>query len=141
MPRSEAKTRETGASVEDFLAAVTPERRRRDCLVLLDLFRRVTGLEPKMWGPRIVGFGRYHYKYDSGREGDWPLTGFAPGKAALSVYIMPGFGDYGALLKQLGKHRTGVSCLTINKLDDVDLSVLEALVRAGYDTMRLRYVP
>ena len=133
------KTHETDASVEEFLAGVTPERRRLDCQVLLPMMRRVTGLAAKMWGRRMVGFGRYHYLYDSGREGDLFRTGFAPGKAALSIYIMPGFSEYQSIMQRLGKHRTGRSCLYINKLDDIDLAVLEDLIRHGMDTMKQKH--
>jgi Domain of unknown function (DU1801) len=133
------KTRETDASVEEFLAGVTPERRRLDSQILLPTMRRITGLEAKMWGDRMVGFGRYHYVYDSGREGDLFLTGFAPGKAALTIYIMPGFAEFRSLLERLGKHKTGRSCLYINKLDDIDLAVLEDLVRQGLDIMKRKY--
>jgi hypothetical protein len=105
------KTRETDAGVEEFLAGVTPVRRRLDSQILLPMMRRITGLEGKMWGNRMVGFGRYHYVYDSGREGDLFLTGFAPGKAALSIYIMPGFSEFQSLLERLGKHKSGRSCL------------------------------
>ena len=136
---AENKTRETDASVEAFLAGVAPERRKRDSLALLDLFRRVTGLEPKMWGESIVGFGRYHYVYDSGREGDFLITGFSPRKAALSIYVMPGFSSYEDLMARLGKHRTGRSCLTINKLDDIDLAVLEDLIGQAFRYMKKKY--
>lgn len=139
MSKTGLKTRETEASVEDFLAGIAPAPRQHDCRTLLDMMRRVTGHEPKMWGARMVGFGRYRYKYASGRQGEWFLTGFAPGTAAMSVYIMFGFSEFGALLKRLGKHKTGKSCLYINKLEDVDPAVLEDLVRAGFDAMRRRY--
>ncbi len=136
---AEMKTRETGASVEAFVAGVTPERRKCDSLTLLNLMRRVTGLEPKMWGARIVGFGRYHYVYESGREGDYLIIGFSPGKAALSVYVMPGFSGFQALMARLGKHKIGKSCLYINKLDDVDLAVLEELLGDAFAHMKRKY--
>ena len=122
-----------------FLDAVEPDRRKRDGRILCDLMNRVTGFEPKMWGPSIVGFGRYHYKYDSGREGEFFLTGFSPRKSALSVYIMPGFSEYSDLMDKLGKHKTGRACLYINKLDDVDLGTLEELVRRSVEDMKTRY--
>ncbi|WP_424942168.1 DUF1801 domain-containing protein [Aliiroseovarius crassostreae] len=128
---TQTKTQPTDASVDAFLNAVEPARRREDGLVLLDLFKRVTGFKPVMWGPSIVGFGRYHYRYKTGREGDFLATGFSPRKSALSLYIMPGYQDYGTLLTRLGKHKTGASCLYINTLADVDLSVLEELIRQG----------
>ncbi len=133
------KTTETDADVGAFLEGVKPDRRQRDGIALRDMIQRLTGLEPKMWGPNIVGFGRYHYKYDSGREGDLFLTGFSPRKTSLSIYIMPGFGDYGPLMAKLGKHKTGKSCLYVNKLDDVDLRVLEELIRRSVDFMRQKY--
>ncbi|MFZ2102354.1 MAG: DUF1801 domain-containing protein [Oricola sp.] len=129
------KTRATGESVTDFLASVQPDRRRADALVLDALFRRVTGWQPRMWGPSIVGYGEYHYVYESGRQGDFLATGFSPRKAALVVYIMPGYADFGHLLDRLGRRRLGKSCLYVNSLADIDLSVLEELVRAGLDRL------
>ncbi|MDA5093482.1 DUF1801 domain-containing protein [Aliiroseovarius sp. KMU-50] len=128
---SQNKTQPTDASVEGFLANVAPRQRHDDGLVLLDLFKRVSGFEPVMWGPSIVGFGRYHYRYATGRQGDFLATGFSPRKSALSLYIMPGYQDYGTILSRLGKHKSGAACLYINKLDDVDLEVLEELIRVG----------
>ena len=130
------KTKQTGAGVEQFLAAVEHPRRREDSLTLLTLMKQITGLEPEMWGPSIVGFGSYHYRYDTGREGDMPLTGFSPRKQSLTVYIMPGFAGYEDLLGRLGKHRTGVSCLYINKLADVDQDVLTELISRSFAHMR-----
>ncbi len=128
---SENKTKATGASVEDFLNVVEPERKRADALALDQMFREVTGFQPAMWGPTIVGYGRYHYRYVTGREGDFLATGFSPRKANLSLYIMPGYQDYGPMLADLGKHRLGKSCLYINKLADIDMGVLARLVKAG----------
>ena len=136
---AELKTKETEASVDAFLAGVDNETRRRDALVVKEIMERVTGWQPKMWGPSIVGFGRYHYKYDSGREGDYLVTGFSPRKRSLTVYIMPGFSGFSELMERLGKYKTSVSCLYINKLEDVDLEVLEELIRGGVDCMRKRY--
>lgn len=124
------KTRPTGASVGDFLAAAPPAK-AQDAQRLDTLFRAATGFVPQMWGRSIVGYGRYHYRYASGREGDFLATGFSPCKAAFSIYIMPGYQDYGAILSRLGKHKTGKSCLYVNKLADVDLAVLEELIRQG----------
>ncbi len=126
---SDLKTRPTTKSVEKYLNAVENDRRRGDSFVLLELMQKVTDEKPVLWGDSIVGFGSYHYKTASGTEGDWPLTGFAPRKANLVVYIMAGFSRYDELLARLGKHNHGKSCLYINKLDDVDLEVLEELVR------------
>jgi len=131
MSRNDNKTTATEASVKDFLASVEPERKRQDAEALDALFRRVTGFQPRMWGPTIVGYGQYHYRYATGREGDFLATGFSPRKASMSIYIMPGYGDFGDLLARLGKHKTGKSCLYVNKLADVDLSVLEELIAAG----------
>ena len=133
---AENKTVKTGASVDEFMAAVENKRRREDGLVLLEMMRDVSGLDPEMWGPSIIGFGSYHYRYESGREGDMPLIGFSPRKQSLSLYIMSGFDEYHALLGRLGKHRTGASCLYINKLADVDMGVLRELVSRSVEHMR-----
>ncbi len=125
------KTQPTGASVTDFLASVEPERRRHDAQALAGLFREVTGFAPQLWGESILGYGRYHYRYASGREGDFLATGFAPRKANLSIYIMPGYADFGELLSRLGKHKIGKSCLYVNTLADIDTAVLGELIRAG----------
>ena len=133
------KTTATDTDVTGFLNAVEPERRRADGLALDALYREVTGFAPKMWGPSIVGYGRYHYRYDSGREGDYLATGFSPRKASLVLYIMPGYADFGDILKDLGKHRLGKSCLYVNKLADVDAQVLKRLIRAGLDDLGRRW--
>lgn len=132
---SDMKTVPTQADVGAFLAAVEPERRRHDAERLDVLFRSVTGFVPQMWGPSIVGYGRYDYVYASGRSGSFLATGFSPRKAALSIYILPGYADFGPLLSRLGKHKTGKSCLYINKLADVDTDVLAELIRAGLDDL------
>lgn len=137
---SELKTKPNDASVEDFIAAVDNETKRQDSFALLEMFTRITGQKPKMWGSSIIGFGMYHYKSErSSQEGDWPLTGFSPRKQNLTLYIMPGFNDYSDLLKDLGKHKTSVSCLYINKLADIDLKVLEKLVRQSYEDAKKQY--
>ena len=125
---AELKTKRNDQSVDEFLQAIPDERRRKDCYTVLELMKKVTGEEPKMWGDAIVGFGDYHYKYASGREGDWFFTGFSPRKQNLTLYIMSGFEEYNDLLNKLGKLKTGKACLYINKLKDVDLSVLRELV-------------
>ena len=125
------KTKPTGAAVEDFLAAVEPERKREEARQLDALFRKVTGWTPVMWGPSMVGYGSYHYVYESGREGDMLATGFSPRKAKHSIYIMPGYADYGAILQRLGKHAKGKACLYVNKLADIDLQVLAELIETG----------
>lgn len=129
---AENKTQPTSVPVEEFLASVEHPVRRADGFALLELMRRATGQEPVMWGPSIVGFGTYHYRYGSGREGDSAAVGFSPRKAKLALYVL-GYGtDTKELLARLGKYQTGVSCLYINTLEDVDLAVLEELVRVGY---------
>ena len=130
--KTENKTTATGASVEDFLTAVGHPVRRRDGLRLLALMGEVTGQPAEMWGPTIIGFGRYHYKYATGREGDAPAVGFSPRKASLSLYGLSYGPDSAGLLAQLGKHKTGAGCLYVNKLDDVDEAVLTELIRNGY---------
>ncbi|UWQ32245.1 DUF1801 domain-containing protein [Leisingera sp. M527] len=128
---SQNKTVPTGASVADFLATVEPERKAVEAQELDALFRQSTGFTPQMWGPSIIGYGRYHYRYATGREGDFLATGFSPRKARHSIYIMPGYQDYGAILARLGKHKLGRSCLYVNKLADIDLEVLAELIRTG----------
>ena len=136
---AEPKTLPTSASVRDFLDAIEDDQKRRDCKAVAKLMRRVTGKSPKMWGTGIVGFGTYHYRYASGREGDWPLVGFAPRKRDLTLYIMAGFDRHEALMKKLGKHSTGKSCLYIKTLDDVNLEVLEDLIAASVKLVSQRY--
>lgn len=133
------KTTATAQSVEAFIASVAKPQRRDDAQVLDAFFRRVTGFEPRMWGPSIIGYGRYHYTYDSGREGDFLATGFSPRAANQVIYIMPGYGDFQPILERLGKHKLGKSCLYITKLADVDLSVLEELIRAGLEDLNRRW--
>ncbi|HSS22137.1 MAG TPA: DUF1801 domain-containing protein [Pyrinomonadaceae bacterium] len=125
---AELKTKETSASVAAFLKKVD-KARREDCQTIVDIMRDVTKEEPKMWGSSIVGFGRYHYKYASGREGDWPIVGFSPRKDALTVYLMGGFQAFSELLEKFGKYKASKgSCLYIKKLADVDLAILRKLV-------------
>lgn len=129
------KTSLTDASVDAVLRLVEPARRRLEAQELDRLFQCATGFTPRIWGSTIVGYGRYHYRYKTGREGDFLATGFSPRKAAISVYIMPGYGDFGSILSELGKHRLGKSCLYINKLADIDQTVLEHLIRAGLEDL------
>ena len=133
---AENKTQRNDGDVLAYLESVSNKRRRGDSLVLLKLFEEVTGEPAAMWGTSIVGFGSYHYRYESGREGDMLLTGFAPRKAALSLYIMGGHERYDELMAKLGKHRTGSSCVYINKLADVDLEVLRELIGESVAYMR-----
>jgi hypothetical protein len=131
---SELKTRENDGSVTDFIDAVDDQTKRHDSYVLLDMYKRATGKEPRMWGESIIGFGRYHYKSErSTQEGDWPLAAFSPRKQNLTLYFMSGFDELLAEpLSRLGKHKTSKSCLYINKLADVDVKVLEETVRQGF---------
>ena len=139
MAKAENKTQPTDADVEAYLATVAPPRRQDDSFALLKMMKRITRFDPVMWGDSIVGFGRYHYKYDSGREGAFFLTGFAPRKAAMTVYIMPGFKQYQAQLARLGKHRHSVSCLYLNRLNGIDLKALEEIIRDSVKRMKKMY--
>jgi hypothetical protein len=135
-PMAELKTRQNDQDVHEFLEGVSNETRKKDCYEVLELMRAATGVEAKMWGDSIIGFGSYHYKYASGREGDWFLTGFSPRKQNLNLYIMPGFDEYEGLMKKLGKYKTGKSCLYLNKLEDVDLAVLKTLIEKSVKKMQ-----
>lgn len=126
--KAQNKTTETDASVDAFLAAVEDETRRAEGRTLCDLMREVTGLEPKMWGPSMVGFGSYHYRYESGREGDMFLVGFSPRKAALSLYLTNAVEEVADLLPKFGKHTTGKACIYVKSLSDVDLTVLRKMI-------------
>ena len=141
MAKADNKTKPTDVAPEDYVAAIEHNRRREDGEELLKFFGRVTGLKPKMWGPSLIGYGRYYYKYDSGREGEMLMTGFSPRKANLVMYIMPGYRSEAMQdkLSRLGKHKLGKSCLYINKLADVDMDVLEEIVRDGVSYMRENY--
>ena len=133
------KTRPGQGSVKAFIDSVANETRRQDAKTLLKLMRTITGKRATLWGPSIVGFGKYHYRYDSGREGDMFMTGFSPRKQNTVVYIVSGFREHAALLRRLGKHKTGKSCLYINKLADVDMDVLETLIRKSMDYLKAKY--
>lgn len=137
---SSIKIQVNDASVEDFLHSVADKKRREDSLKLLEIFKKATGLTPKMWGGSIVGYGQYHYKSErSTQEGDWPLTGFSPRKQALTIYIMPGFDEHVQLLEKIGKHTTSVSCLYVKKLADIDLKILEELIHKSVVQMKKMY--
>lgn len=133
---AELKTKVNNASVEGFLNSVKDEQTREDCFEILKIMKQVTKEEPKMWGTSIIGFGSYHYKGASGREGDWMLTGFSPRKQNLTLYLMHGFDEQKDLLKRLGKHKTSMGCLYIKKLDDVDKKVLKELVAGSVKRMK-----
>lgn len=137
---AELKTKKSKASVAAFIAKIPDPKQRVDAKVLLALMKKATGEKPVLWGTSIVGFGEYHYESErSSQKGDWPLTAFSPRKGNLTVYIMPGFKEYSALLKKLGRHTHSVSCLYIKLLSDVHLPTLETLVRKGYKEMKKRY--
>lgn len=125
--------------VSTFLASVENEKRRTDGEAIIELMRKITSHEPRMWGESLIGFDSYHYKYDSGREGDSFITGLSPRKQKLVIYITPGFKSYQPLMKKLGKHKASVSCLYINKLEDIDIGVLETLISRAYRDMKAKY--
>ena len=133
---AELKTKANKASVDKFLKGIQDEQKREDCFKIVDIMKKAAKAEPQMWGTSIVGFGSYHYKYASGREGDWFLVGFSPRKQNLTLYIMSGFDEYNSLLKKLGKHATGKSCLYIKRLEDVDMKVLKELVTRSVKHMQ-----
>jgi hypothetical protein len=134
---AELKTQKTSASALDFINAIQDEKKRADSLILLDLFKKVTKMEPVMWGTSIIGFGQYHYKSErSTQEGDWPLVGFSPRKQNLTLYVMPSNEEVQKTLKGLGKFTTSVGCLYIKKLDDVDKSILKDVVSTSYEAMK-----
>jgi hypothetical protein len=126
---AELKTQRNSQDVMAFLDRIEDDRKRADCLKIMELLKEVTGKPPEMWGDSIIGFGTYHYRYASGREGDWMLTGFSPRKQNITLYIMAGFDEYAGLLERLGKHSIGKSCLYIKRIEDIDLDTLRELVR------------
>jgi len=136
---TELKTKPTKKSVEQFLKKIEHLTKREDSIKILELMKEVTKEKPVMWGDSIVGFGSYHYKYASGHEGDWPIVGFSPRKQNLTIYIMPGFDDYEEILKNLGKFKTGKSCLYINKLKDIDTQSLKKLISESVKYMKKQY--
>lgn len=126
---AEMKTKRNDESVEDFLNTISDEGKRKDAFAIVDIMQKATKEKPKMWGSSIVGFGDRHYKYESGREGDWFVVGFSPRKQNLTLYVLSGFAGIDELLAKLGKHKTGKSCLYINSLDDIHLPTLKELVK------------
>ncbi len=137
---AELKTKATRASVAAFIKAVADEEKRADCETLLKLFALATGEQPVLWGTSIVGYGQYHYQSErSAQKGDWPLTGFSPRKAALTLYIMPGFEAYASLMAKLGRFKTSRSCLYVKRLSDIHLPTLKQLIRRSVADMRRRY--
>jgi hypothetical protein len=139
MAKSTNKTTETTASVTGFIDAVADETKRDDSRRLIEIMQELTGHDAKMWGPSIVGFGTYHYKYESGREGDAPLVGFSPRKAEISIYLNTEFPDKDKLLQQFGKHRAGAGCIYVKKLQDIDIAVLKKMIKASVDSIRKLY--
>ncbi|NRD89284.1 hypothetical protein C8024_07260 [Sphingopyxis sp. BSNA05] len=145
MAKATNKTGQTDEDVDAFIGKAEPERRKDEARALISMFRRITGKEPKMWGPSIIGFGRYDYKYDSGRQGTSLRTGFSPRKAKISLYLMGAYctpeaqAEQNRLLSLLGKHSVGKSCLYINRLEQIDMSVLETLIRNNWELMNERY--
>ncbi|THU40797.1 DUF1801 domain-containing protein [Niastella caeni] len=139
MAKSTNKTTENNNSVEDFLNSVADETKRKDSFELMKIMRQQTGFEAKMWGPAIVGFGSYHYKYASGREGDAPLVGFSPRAKEISLYFYQEFTEKQQLLQAFGKHRTGVGCVYIKKLQDINIEVLGKLITASVSFLQKKY--
>ena len=135
----EAKMKPTEVSVADFIAAVENPKRRADAETLCALFEEISGEPPKMWGPSIIGFGRYHYRYASGHEGDAPRLGFSPRKAQTVVYVMSGFKGQDQMIARIGKVKTSVSCMYVNRLDQIDLGVLSEMAVASLAQMREQY--
>lgn len=133
---TEAKTQPTNQSVTEFLNQISDPERRADCFAVAKIMEEITGEKPKMWGPSIVGFGTYHYKYASGREGEWPRTGFSPRKKDLTLYIMMGFERHAELMEKLGKHSTGKSCLYIKRLSDIHMPTLKKLIKIGLKELK-----
>ena len=136
MARAEIKTKKTEASVEEFLKSIENTERRTDGLRLLEIYKRVTGEKPKMWGPAIIAFGDRKYKYPDGREMDWMTTAFSPRKQNLTLYVICGSPKQPALLEKLGKHSTSVACLYIKRLSDIDEKVLEAVIADAYEWVK-----
>ncbi|MCB0803376.1 MAG: DUF1801 domain-containing protein [Flavobacteriales bacterium] len=133
------KTQATTASVTDFIETVEHEQKKKDAYVLLELMTSITNEKGVLWGTNLIGFGNYHYKYESGREGDFFKVGFSPRKTAISIYIIPGFERYDELMQQLGKFKTGASCLYVNKLADIDLTILKQLIEQSFAYMTAKH--
>jgi hypothetical protein len=139
MAKTDLKTKISDQSVEKFLDTVADDNTRRDCYTILNIMKDITRAEPRMWGSSMVGFGSYHYKYESGREGDWFLTGFSPRKQNLTLYIMSGFNEYDELMQKLGTYKTGKSCLYVKRLDDIDPVVLKKLIKKSIAHLKKKY--
>lgn len=139
MAASKAKTVETQNSVDDFLNLLTDEQKKQDCYAILKLMEKQSGFKAKMWGPAIVGFGSYHYKYESGREGDAPLVAFSPRKAEISLYLSSGFENRDKLLEKFGKHKSAKACIYIKKLEDIDIEILEKMISLSVKHVKKMY--
>ena len=139
MSEAKNKTQKTTQSAAAFLRGVKPLEKQMDCFKILEIMKKVTGLSPKMWGPSIIGFGEYHYKYDSGREGDMCRIGFSPRAQYLAIYLMPGYQDFNSELVRLGKHKMGKSCLNIKRLADVDQTVFEEMISKSLRLLEEKY--
>lgn len=135
---AELKTKLTGKNVEVFINKITDPKRKADCVIINEMFKKITKREPRMWGEAIIGYGDYHYKYASGREGEWFPVGFSPRKQNITLYSMCGFDKNQNLLEKLGKYKTGKSCLYINKLEDVDLKILEKIYKELFNSMKIK---
>ena len=138
MPKSKQKTTETTQSVSSFVKAMADKQRQTDCFEIIEIIQKQSGFEPKMWGPSIIGFGSYHYKYESGHEGDAPLVGFSPRKSEFALYIA-NFDGKEDLLKKFGKHKTAKACVYIKKLEDIDISILKKLVTGSVKHYQTKY--
>ena len=138
---AELKTQPNDQDVDRFLNSIADAQQRQDCRAIVELMRDVTGAEPKMWGENIVGFGSYHYRYASGREGDWFLSGFSPRKQNLTLYLSYGFDQNSELMLHLGKHKVGKACLYIKRLDDIDRATLRELVRRSVEQVTRTNAP
>ncbi|NNF00508.1 MAG: DUF1801 domain-containing protein [Pyrinomonadaceae bacterium] len=139
MAKAKLKTTKNNSSVKDFLDSIKDESKRKDCRQIAKMMRKATGKNAKMWGTSIVGYDEYHYKYESGREGDFFRVGFAPRAQSITLYIMDGFGKYDRLMAKLGNHKTGKSCLYIKRLSDVDVDVLEELIAESLRHFEKKY--
>jgi hypothetical protein len=136
---AELKTKQTDESVTTFLNKVDDETKRKDCFEIADMMKKITGLSPKMWGPAIIGFGSYHYKYESGREGDMCVIGFSPRKQNITLYVKIAAEETNTLLEKLGKYKTGKGCLYIQKLSDVNIEVLKKIIRTAFEYVNEKY--
>ena len=140
MAKYQAKTKETVKSVFEFIADVPDQQKQKDALALVELMQNVSGFEPKMWGPSIIGFGSYHYVYESGHEGDAPLVGFSPRKAEFSLYLSSGFDQREELLQKFGKHKVAKACIYFKRLEDVDTNILKKMIKNSLRYMKEKYL-